>query len=177
MRKELQKSAEELKKISQKTGRRKKIVTVLACVVVFCTTYALILPAITLESGEKLICTEESVSGHVHNAECKDADGRIQCGYADYVIHTHDENCKDADGNLICGLDEIKEHTHTDECYEVNAEEVSETDGRAEEEKDEASETDGRTEEEKDKADDNNDETTEKKLICTEPEVIAHIHD
>ena len=116
MRKELQKSAEELKKISQKTGRRKKIVTVLACVVVCCTTYALILPAITLESGEKLICTEESVSGHVHNAECKDADGRIQCGYADYVIHTHDENCKDADGNLICGLDEIKEHTHTDEC-------------------------------------------------------------
>lgn len=177
MRKELQKSAEELKKISQKTGRRKKIVTVLACVVVFCTTYALILPATTLESGEKLICTEESVSGHVHNADCKDADGRIQCVYADYVIHTHDENCKDADGNLICGLDEIKEHTHTDECYEVNAEEVSETDGRAEEEKDEASETDGRTEEEKDKADDNNDETTEKKLICTEPEVIAHIHD
>ena len=177
MRKELQKKAENLKQISHKAGRWKKIVTVLACVVVFCTTYALILPAITLESGEKLICTEESVSGHVHNAECKDADGRIQCGYADYVIHTHDENCKDADGNLICGLDEIKEHTHTDECYEVNAEEVSETDGRAEEEKDEASETDGRTEEEKDKADDNNDETAEKKLICTEPEVIAHIHD
>lgn len=177
MRKELQKKAENLKQISHKAGRWKKIVTVLACVVVFCTTYALILPAITLESGEKLICTEESVSGHVHNAECKDADGRIQCGYADYVIHTHDENCKDADGNLICGLDEVKEHTHTDECYEVNAEEVSETDGRAEEEKDEASETDGRTEEEKDKADDNNDETTEKKLICTEPEVIAHIHD
>ena len=177
MRKELQKKAENLKQISHKAGRWKKIVTVLACVVVFCTTYALILPAITLESGEKLICTEESVSGHVHNAECKDADGRIQYGYADYVIHTHDENCKDADGNLICGLDEIKEHTHTDECYEVNAEEVSETDGRAEEEKDEASETDGRTEEEKDKADDNNDETTEKKLICTEPEVIAHIHD
>ena len=163
MRKELQKSAEELKKISQKTGRRKKIVTVLACVVVFCTTYALILPAITLESGEKLICTEESVSGHVHNAECKDADGRIQCGYADYVIHTHDENCKDADGNLICGLDEIKEHTHTDECYEVNAEEVSEKDGQAEDDEDEA--------------DDNNEKTAEKKLICTEPEVIAHTHD
>ena len=160
MRKELQKSAEELKKISQKTGRRKKIVTVLACVVVFCTTYALILPAITLESGEKLICTEESVSGHVHNADCKDADGTVQCGYADYVIHTHNENCKDTDGNLICGLDEIKEHTHTDECHEVNAEEISETDGQAD-----------------DEADDNNDKTAEKKLICTEPEVIAHTHD
>lgn len=163
MRKELQKSAEELKKLSQKAGRRKKIVTVLACVVVFCTTYALILPAITLESGEKLICTEESVSGHVHNADCKDADGTVQCGYADYVIHTHDENCKDAEGNLICGLEEIKEHTHTDECYEVNAEEVSETDEQAEDEKNEA--------------DDNNDKTAEKKLICTEPEVIAHTHD
>lgn len=30
----------------------KKVVSVLACIVVFCTTYALILPAITLETGK-----------------------------------------------------------------------------------------------------------------------------
>ena len=39
-----------------------KVVSILACLVVFCTTYALILPAITLEHVEwKNICIQRNV--------------------------------------------------------------------------------------------------------------------
>ena len=43
----------------------KKFVSVMACVVVFCTTYALILPAITMENTA--FCGMEE---HVHSEEC-----------------------------------------------------------------------------------------------------------
>ena len=43
-----------------------KVVSVLGCVVVFCTTYALILPAITLE-GQSVYCGFED---HTHTEAC-----------------------------------------------------------------------------------------------------------
>ena len=88
----------------------------LAAVVVFCTTYMLIMPAITLEADRALACTCEV---HQHNDSCFDENGNVMCGYADYVVHTHDpEYCYDEDGNLICKLSELKPHRHDAACYE-----------------------------------------------------------
>ena len=138
----------EINRNSHEKSVWKRIITVLACVVVFGTTYALILPAITMDTKKTLVCTEETASGHVHLEACKAQDGEtLTCGYSDYVIHTHDENCYDTDGNLICGLEEMKEHRHTEECYrEVPAQTEAEN------------------------------QEISKELICSEPEVIYHEH-
>ena len=127
--------------LAKKRRRRRwaKVVSVLGCVVVFCTTYALILPAITAEKTicgfeehthtdecyaplpeevpAVLSCTYESLGVHSHTETCYDADGNLICGQADYVIHSHDENCYDAEGTLVCTLPERAAHVHTDACY------------------------------------------------------------
>lgn len=122
----------------------RRVVRGLACVVVFCTTYALILPAITMEkeyscgleehihteacytqvtSREKteLICSPEVLGIHAHTQACYDASGSTVCGYADFVVHKHNASCYDAVGGLICPLPEIAEHIHTDSCYSSRA--------------------------------------------------------
>ena len=138
----------EINRNSHEKSVWKRIITVLACVVVFGTTYALILPAITMDTKKTLVCTEETASGHVHSEACKAQEGEtLTCGYSDYVIHTHDENCYDTDENLICGLEETKEHRHTEECYrEVPAQTEAE------------------------------EQEISKELNCSEPEVIYHEH-
>lgn len=91
---------------------RKKVLVALASIVVFCTVYALILPAITMENEtycgyeehehdsatcfeQSLICTEESET------------------------HVHEDACYES--NLICTLEE---HVHVDACFvDPNAEE------------------------------------------------------
>lgn len=115
----------------QKTRRRKvwqKIVSVLGCVVVFCTTYALILPAITQEGeaycgmeehthtddcyaavetlAPELICTLEEAEAHTHTEEC-------------YLpVHTHTDECfETAEPELTCGQEEGAVHTHSEACY------------------------------------------------------------
>ena len=99
---------------SQKRWR--KAVSCLAVVVAFCTAYALILPAVTLEKGQTLDCTYEA---HQHEDSCYDTEGNVICGYADYVVHTHDaDDCYGAEGEMVCGLEEIKEHVHGASCYE-----------------------------------------------------------
>ncbi len=138
-------AVEEAAKLLASDRRRriwKKIVGILACVVVFCTTYALILPVITLEkipscgktehthteacytpvshAAETVpICTPESLGLHTHTADCYNAAGELVCGYADFFVHTHDASCYDADGVLWCPLPEIEAHTHTDSCWAV----------------------------------------------------------
>ena len=118
----------------------KKIVSVLGCAVVFCTTYALILPAITMEqeticgleehihdescwstepqASARLICTEEQLGLHRHDAGCYDENGLLVCGQADFVLHTHDESCYDSAGALVCPLPEIRAHIHDESCCE-----------------------------------------------------------
>lgn len=121
----------------------KKILCVLGCVVVFCTTYALILPAITLDKGpvcgleehehtdscyrtvekvSRLVCTEES---HEHTEECYDADGNLICGKLEVLEHVHDDSCfetveTEVEPVLIC---EKTEHLHSDACFEKDSEE------------------------------------------------------
>ncbi len=126
---------------AQKRRRRiwQKAVTCMACVVVFCTVYALILPAITLEPEpvcgleehshdescytylppvyeDRLSCLTASLI-HQHSESCYDGNGQLICGQADYVIHYHDSSCYDTAGNLVCPLPVVTEHVHTEECY------------------------------------------------------------
>ena len=129
----------------QKQKRKKrwqKVLSVLAAVVVFVTTYMLILPAITLEYNvvcgkeehthtedcyatkpetREITCTLESLELHKHTGACYDAEGNLICGIADYVVHTHDDNCYDENGKLICTLKEVKLHTHDNSCYSNGA--------------------------------------------------------
>lgn len=65
--------------------RWRKMILCLSCVVVFCTVYALILPAITLE--RKTVCGQEE---HSHTEECYSSDGQLTCGKTE---HTHTESC------------------------------------------------------------------------------------
>ena len=58
-----------------------KIVSALASVVVFCTVYALILPAITMSNQDPKCGIEE----HAHTAECYDAEGNIICDLEEHV--------------------------------------------------------------------------------------------
>ncbi len=84
----------EVEKYTKKSRKRRtwhKVVSVLACFVVFFTTYALILPAITQE--QEANC---AVSEHVHAESC-------------YTKNTLRE--------LICNVPEITIHEHSDVCY------------------------------------------------------------
>ena len=138
MRYDVLRDAEKYTKVHKRKRLRHRLVTVLAGVVVFCTTYALILPAITLEkqcdipehthtdacyaqvtSVEKRVpvCSAETLEIHRHTADCYDADGNPTCGYADFVVHSHDSRCYDEKGNLWCPLPEIEAHRHTEGCY------------------------------------------------------------
>lgn len=138
MRNDVLRDAEKYTKVHKRKRLRHRVVTVLAGVVVFCTTYALILPAITLEkqcdipehthtdacyaqvtSVEKRVpvCSAETLEIHRHTADCYDADGNPRCGYADFVVHSHDSRCYDETGNLWCPLPEIEAHRHIADCY------------------------------------------------------------
>lgn len=138
MKYDVLRGAEKYTKVHKRKRLRHRVVTVLAGVVVFCTTYALILPAITLEkqcdipehthtdacyaqvtSVEKRVpvCSAETLEIHRHTAGCYDADGNPRCGYADFVVHSHDSRCYDETGNLWCPLPEIEAHRHTADCY------------------------------------------------------------
>lgn len=138
MRYDALRDAEKYTKVHKRKRLRHRVVTVLAGVVVFCTTYALILPAITLEkqcdipehthtdacyaqvkSVEKRVpaCSAKTLEIHRHTADCYDADGNLTCGYADFVVHSHDSRCYDEKGSLWCPLTEIEAHRHTADCY------------------------------------------------------------
>ena len=134
----------EIEKYTKQNNRQstwKKIVRVLSCIVVFCTTYALILPAITMEKTTAckltehvhtetcyvqvveeqqgcLTCTYETLGIHRHIPECYDSENVLQCGMADYIVHTHDASCADAEGKLVCELPEVAVHEHiANKCY------------------------------------------------------------
>ena len=138
MKYDVLRDAEKYTRVHKRKRLRHRVVTVLAGVVVFCTTYALILPAITLEkqcdipehthtdacyaqvtSVEKRVpvCSAETLEIHRHTADCYDANGNPTCGYAEFVVHSHDSRCYDETGNLWCPLPEIEAHRHTAGCY------------------------------------------------------------
>ena len=187
-------SAEKYTKAHQRKKRWYRVVTGLACVVVFCTVYALILPAITMEKGAceipehthseacytqvtsatrtEPVCTIESLNLHQHDDTCYDSEGNLTCGYADFVVHQHDSACYDENGNLWCPLPEIETHEHTRSCYAVPETEEpvhQHTDQCYEQIKTLICELPTEPAEEA--------EPAEPELICEEKEIILHTHE
>lgn len=115
----------------------RRAVSIMACIVMFCTTYALILPAITMEPntfcgveehthGEEcyssaqqnvLICSPANLDIHTHGDGCYGPEGEIICGQCDYVAHAHDDSCRNASGEVVCTLEERSVHIHGDSCF------------------------------------------------------------
>ena len=183
MRQDVLRNAEKYTKVHKRKRLRHRVVTVLAGVVVFCTTYALILPAITLEkqcdipehthtdacyaqvtSVEKRVpvCSAKTLEIHRHTADCYDANGNPTCGYADFVVHSHDSRCYDETGNLWCPLSEIEAHRHTADCYAL-----PEGHTHADYEWEQVLSCDLPT----DSAED-----AQPVLVCTKPEIVLHRH-
>lgn len=180
MKQDALQGAEKYTKARQRKKRWYRVVTGLACVVVFCTVYALILPAITMEKGAceipehthseacytqvtsvtrtEPVCTIERLNLHQHDDTCYDSEGNLTCGYADFVVHRHDSACFDENGNLWCQLPEIEAHAHTESCYKTTRELTC-----------------GYTEEPAHKHTDGCYEQI-KTLICEKPEIILHKH-
>lgn len=122
MDKELQTQAKKLNKKHQRRRRWYKILSVPVCLVVFITTYALILPAITLETAPDASCGFEQ---HVHTDSCYQIPGVPE--HTQYVCeaaskaHSHTDACYDSSGTLICGKDEVVyRHTHDAFCFDSN---------------------------------------------------------
>ena len=112
-------------------GRRRSFlrrgISFLACVVVFVTTYALLLPAITIEKTaacgieehqhddscfeNNLICGLDETEGHSHTEDCYDIRSQIICKNKE---HAHTGDCFDENGDLTCALEE---HTHDSGCF------------------------------------------------------------
>ena len=183
MRKILLKEAEKYVKQNSRQRVWRKFVRVMACIVVFCTTYALILPAVTLEKEQcglsehthsescyekvdpepivSLACTYESLGVHVHTSDCYDSDNNLLCGQADYLIHAHNADCVDDSGTIVCQIPEVYAHEHTEACYEVRPAPTVEP--AAEDATTETTETQETTEQ-------------EIELVCTEPVAQVHVH-
>ena len=161
--------------VYRKSQRRRRvwrrIVSVLGCIVVFVTTYALILPAKTLD--DEPICGFEahrhdsscyimaepvsqlrcSAVPHVHTDECEDP-----CLFADYFLHTHSTDCSQQ-GTFVCSLQERKAHAHNDGCFTEIIPLICDTE-----------ESEGHTH--------SGDCFTESaELTCTLPESEAHLHE
>lgn len=126
MNMDIHSQAEELNKKHRRKRTWYKILSVPICLVVFVTTYALILPAITMESTPDTYC---GIAEHVHTDDCYELPGtpahkEIQCtaganlGQGEYIIHKHDSFCFDDSSELQCALAEQDEHVHTDACYD-----------------------------------------------------------
>lgn len=93
----------------------KNVVMTMAAVVVFCTVYALVLPAITKASDP--ICGLEE---HTHTDGCYRTHEMVpQCPAAHsqlVVLHQHGELCYDEYGVLVCPLAQVQEHLHSEAC-------------------------------------------------------------
>lgn len=102
-----QKLEKEIKFMIKQSKRKKiwaKVLSVTMCLVVFCTTYALILPAISMETD-----TFCGIEAHTHTDECYEQTLICQ-------IHEHTDACYLEQSQLICTLPESEGHTHTDAC-------------------------------------------------------------
>lgn len=139
MNEKLLEQGEKYEKSRKHWKRWQKLVGALACIVVFCTTYALILPAITMERtaycgyeehthGEEcytkeLICgypenpVAQSTVAHQHTDACYTEEKELICGKEESEGHTHTDECKHTEQVLICNVPESEGHTHSDSCY------------------------------------------------------------
>lgn len=115
MQNSLPKKIQSYREEHSRVRRWSKLVTILACVVVFCTTYALILPAVTMTS--ETYCGKEA---HTHTEECYERELICTLG-SDEDIHEHTDACYEPRLVLACGHEEGPEHTHTTDCYRMES--------------------------------------------------------
>lgn len=87
----------------------------LAVLVTAGTVAALTMSGQALNRKEKVLTCQLEV--HQHTEECKDSEGNLVCGQADYVVHVHNDDCY-KDGELVCALPQVEPHTHTEECFQ-----------------------------------------------------------
>lgn len=73
-----------------------KVVSFMAGIVVFVTTYVLILPAITMEA--ETFCNQEE---HTHTEDCFEQ--VLICTLSDQEPHVHTEACSRMEPVFICG--------------------------------------------------------------------------
>jgi len=111
-----------------------RTVSIVAAFVVFVTTYALVLPAITMEKDARcgieahqhddscyelqLTCTQEEADGHVHTEDCFRVEQVLTCEIPEHQ-HSAENGCYDEEGNLVCTE---TEHVHDSQCYQENRE-------------------------------------------------------
>ena len=176
MKHTLTSKAAELMRKNGKHRRWRRAFSGMAAVVVFITTYMLILPAITMENQAicgmaehthtdacyemQLVCTQEETSEgadvHVHGPECYEQQQVLTCTKQEGEGHAHSDACY----GYVCGQEESSGHTHTDACYtEVTHRELTCT----EPESAGHSHGDGCYD-------------AEGNLVCTEPESTGHTH-
>ena len=95
MEKNMQTKIENYKETRKRSKKKKKAFLAISLVMILCTMYLLIIPALTQE-------------------------GQAYCGYEE---HIHDEACFVSETiqekTLICELEESEEHTHSDDCFEI----------------------------------------------------------
>lgn len=133
-----------------------KILISLSIVVMFCTFYALILPAITLETDkcklsehthsescyveseeEPHVHTDECYimernelicAEHVHTEDCYIQLSALICSLQEKSGHQHTETCQGEDGVMTCEIEASEEHHHDGNCYEIYWELICEVD-------------------------------------------------
>ena len=134
MNRDIQRQTEQLNKKRLLRQRWHRWFSIPACAVVFVTAYALILPAITLDTAPDTYCGQEEhihtdecyeIPGvpehtiidcpvqqelHIHTAACYGEDGALLCTEdSPQIIHHHDSFCFDSSGELLCTLPEVSE--------------------------------------------------------------------
>ena len=132
---------------TKKNKRRqiwKMIVRSLACIVVFCTTYALILPAITQERDvycgmeehehtdtcykqlpveDILVCEVPEIVVHEHTDACyvsvMETEAQTSAQIEESIaVHEHEASCYEmVRGELECGMEETEGHQHGEDCF------------------------------------------------------------
>lgn len=111
MKESLSQQTANLKHKNNRHKRWKGIVSILACMVVFCTVYALILPALTAEGTPH--CGKEE---HTHTEDCYEK--KLICGKEEGEgAHQHSDDCYREEQVLVCQEPESDGHQHTDDCY------------------------------------------------------------
>lgn len=124
----------ELFKASRRRKRLHRVIAGMSALVLVATSYTLILPGTTMESGglvcgmeehthtddcyeSRLICTLEETAGHVHTDTCYPVE--YVCGQEESTGHTHTDACYEAVSTLVCSQEESEGHTHGEGCYDA----------------------------------------------------------
>lgn len=111
MKKLLLREAAKHKLQNRRRKRWQKTVSILACLVVFCTVYALILPALTAEADT--YCGKEE---HTHTEDCYE--DKLICGKEEgQGAHHHTDDCYKEVDALVCQTPESEGRQHTEACY------------------------------------------------------------